>query len=731
MTDNSTRPGEVQLAQATAEGATGQTVVPVFQPSSGGEVILPSLPDRVYDLRFDPRLAQVQIVDADADGDLDVVLLFNAGTPEQSRIVFVDMVEAAQSGASPLLQIGEARFGADVVVQQAQALAGEQPTLETTAPPGPEAQGTGATHYDDDLGTVIGLLAPQGVIPGVEMTFPSLEPTVAEDDLLDEGSEVPEGSVPLAVDDANRGPEIVRGSTNLIIVFDRSDSMAEDPNVPGFSERLDLARAALADLFQAVGSQGAVNVLVIDFASEAALSGWVGIDQANAYLAGLQNPDEPGPSTNYDAAIELAKTAFDIPGAPATGDNIVYFLSDGMPTRPSGSIGITGDEVTAWEDFLQANNTRAFAVGIGNGVTESNLAPIAFDPSDPAGTANTPILVTDEGQLIDLVLGTLSSFTGNVLTGAGDPASTPDDFGADGPGAPEITSVVLNAAATLGITGLPFDVVVDTSAGATTLTGSLAGTDYWILEVDNEGPGAGDYQLILLQPLPHSAEGGIASLVFDYTIQDSNGDASTASLTIDITDVPGFERLPLIVDPSPHDNDNLVGSDRAEILGGDDGDDTLHAGAGGDFLFGGHGNDQLFGEAGNDVLVGGNGDDGLFGGADNDVLSGGAGNDSLTGGTGADIFVYSLAVDEGDDRILDFSTAEGDRLSFVSVTNTDAPGTLGIEDVVDSFVDGGGAGAVDTLVLDSGTTILITDVNGTLTDLASLADHSLINGAMA
>ncbi len=721
MTDNSMRPGDVQLAQATAEGTTGQTVVPVFQPPSGGEVILPSLPDRIYDLRFDPRLAQVQIVDADADGDLDVVLLFNAGTPEQSRIVFVDMVETAQSGASPMLQIGEARFGADVVVQQAQALAGEQLTLETTAPAGPEAVGTGATHYDDDLGTVIGLLAPQGVIPPVEMTFPSLEPTVAEDDLL-EGSEVPTGSVPLAVDDANRGPEITRGPTNLIIVFDRSDSMADDPNVPGFSERLDLAKAALADLFQAVGSQGDVNVLVIDFASEAALSGWVTIEQANAYLAGLENPDEPGPSTNYDAAIELAKTAFQIDGAPAGGENIVYFLSDGMPTKPSGSIGITGDEVTAWEDFLRANNTRAFAVGIGTGVTESNLGPIAFDPNDPAGPANTPILVTDEGQLIDLVLGTLSTFTGNVLTGAGDPASTPDDFGADGPGAPEITSVVLNAAATLGITGLPFDVAVDASPGATTLTGSLAGTDYWVLEVDNEGLGAGDYQLTLLQPLPHSVAGGIASLVFDYTIQDATGDASTASLTIDITDVPDFQRLPLIVDPSPHDNNSLVGSDQAEILGGDDGDDTLHAGGGGDFLFGGHGNDQLFGEAGNDVLVGGNGDDSLSGGADDDVLAGGA---------GADTFVYSLAADEGSDQILDFSTADGDRLSFVDVTDADLSGAIDISDVVDSFVDGGSAGAVDTVVLHSGTTIMITDVNGTLTDLASLADHSLINGAMA
>jgi hypothetical protein len=34
-------------------------------------------------------------------------------------------------------------------------------------------------------------------------------------------------------------------------------------------------------------------------------------------------------------------------------------------------------------------------------------------------------------------------------------------------------------------------------------------------------------------------------------------------------------------------------------------------------------------------------------------------------------------------------------------------------------------------VLESGTTIMVTDVNGTLTDLASLEANALINGAMA
>jgi Ca2+-binding RTX toxin-like protein len=113
------------------------------------------------------------------------------------------------------------------------------------------------------------------------------------------------------------------------------------------------------------------------------------------------------------------------------------------------------------------------------------------------------------------------------------------------------------------------------------------------------------------------------------------------------------------------------------------------------------------------------------------VVIGQGGDDSLTGGTGADTFLYTLAADEDDDEILDFSTAEGDVLSFVNVTDSDASGTIGIEDVVDSFVGGGGAGAVDTLVLTSGTTIMITDLNGTLNDLASLEANSLINATIA
>lgn len=637
------------------ESLIGQARILVDKPAPGEIITISAALGQRYVINFDPAIAQIRV-----EGD-NLVLVFDDG----SRIVFENLGALAPSENEPVFEIAGAEIPGGTLFGQALALAeGEvRPevvtTLETAAGAvGP--LGTGATQYSDDMGEPIDLLVAQGVIPPVflEFSVPELEPEL-----------VLAPSAPVAVDDSNTGPEIVHGPTNLIIVFDRSGSMSNDPNVPGFSERIDLTRAALASLFNAVGSQGTANVLVVDFALDAAISGWMTIEEANAYLAGL----EASGLTNYDAAIELAVTAFDLPGAPTIGDNVVYFLSDGKPNRPSDSVGITGDEVTAWEKFLEANDMPAFAVGIGNGVTESNLDPIAHDPTDPAGAANTPILVTEESQLIDTLLGTLSIFTGNILTGAGNPDSTPDSFGADGPGTPEITSVVLNSAATLGVTGLPFDVAIAAAVGVITLTGSLAGTDHWVLEVDTEGAGAGDYSLTLLRPLPHAVDGGTASLVFDYTIQDLDGDISAASLTIHITDVPEFERLPLIVDLTTPDNaDTLIGTDEAEILAGDDGNDTLDAGGGNDFLFGGDGSDQLLGGEGNDVLVGGRGNDSLFGGPGDDVLSGGDGTDTLNGGSGADtlygsgirgisgstIFDYD-SVDDAGDTIIGFDDTGG------------------------------------------------------------------------
>ncbi|MEQ1955197.1 calcium-binding protein [Mesorhizobium sp. CN2-181] len=82
------------------------------------------------------------------------------------------------------------------------------------------------------------------------------------------------------------------------------------------------------------------------------------------------------------------------------------------------------------------------------------------------------------------------------------------------------------------------------------------------------------------------------------------------------------------------DVENLDGSNFADTITGDLGDNRLR---------GLNGGDELGGLGGNDRLEGGLGDDALSGDGDNDVLIGGAGADRLDGGEGIDIADYSAS----------------------------------------------------------------------------------------
>ena len=79
--------------------------------------------------------------------------------------------------------------------------------------------------------------------------------------------------------------------------------------------------------------------------------------------------------------------------------------------------------------------------------------------------------------------------------------------------------------------------------------------------------------------------------------------------------------------------------------------------SGADIIRGGNGSSNFDGGAGNDLIVGG---------AAADTLSGGVGADTLTGGLGADRFTWD-ALNEGGDRITDFSAAQGDKLVFADL----------------------------------------------------------------
>lgn len=117
------------------------------------------------------------------------------------------------------------------------------------------------------------------------------------------------------------------------------------------------------------------------------------------------------------------------------------------------------------------------------------------------------------------------------------------------------------------------------------------------------------------------------------------------------------------------DHDDINGNAGADLLRGGDGadwvvggkdNDRLFGDAGDDIVYGNLGDDTVSGGDGNDWVRGGQGDDSLSGGAGADWMSGDKGNDTLSGGAGADTFNFGAGA--GTDRVLDFTSAEGDRV---------------------------------------------------------------------
>ncbi|WP_193219850.1 LamG-like jellyroll fold domain-containing protein, partial [Desulfoluna spongiiphila] len=176
-------------------------------------------------------------------------------------------------------------------------------------------------------------------------------------------------------------------TTNLIIVLDRSGSMAFDmdgnrENSPDFDPnnvRMDIAKDALAAMFDSYDNLGNVNIQFVRFENSAVKSDWFMDDKtgANTYL----NDIHAWGGTDYDGALDTVRHDFDPPEADST---LLYFISDGEPNR--------GDECdqTEWENFLQGEGSSidtVFGIGITEDSTLEALNPIAWpnpaDPNDP------------------------------------------------------------------------------------------------------------------------------------------------------------------------------------------------------------------------------------------------------------------------------------------------------------------------------------------------------------
>ena len=312
---------------------------------------------------------------------------------------------------------------------------------------------------------------------------------------------------------------------NLVLVIDVSGSMAWDANgrssgQAGFDPntvRMDIAKAALADLIERFDGLGNVNVQIVSFSSSANESAWFNDNSRAAidYVNGLQ----PNGGTRYSTALDAVMTDFSKPPADKT---LFYFVSDGEPTD---GYAVNATQQTAWQNFVAAQGTAtapsiAFGVGIGE-ATLDPLRPVAYPNVDANGDGaeDYAIKVNNPTDLSSTLLATVDGgvVLGNVsvLSGGGTSGLI---LGADGG---QVQSIVVDGTTYSYTAGGPQLVTVDTLKGG-------------VLTV-NFVTGRYEYHLSVNQTIQGQQE------VFRVTGVDGDGDSKAINLLINLDYVANLD----------------------------------------------------------------------------------------------------------------------------------------------------------------------------------------------
>jgi Ca2+-binding RTX toxin-like protein len=323
--------------------------------------------------------------------------------------------------------------------------------------------------------------------------------------------------VPKAVA-AERSVTAADVDSNLLIVLDVSGSMADDSGVPGLS-RLDLAKQAISDLLDKYDDLGDVKVQLVTFSNKATdqTEVWVDVDTAKALLTGLTADG----GTNYDAAVAAAKTAFVTTGQLAGAQNIGYFFSDGKPTSGQGT---GASDEAAWKAFLDANGIKNYAIGLGDGVNNTHLDPLAHDGSTHTDT--DAVVVTDLNQLNSVLSGTVQGVpvTGNLLGEGG-------AFGADGG---FVKSLVVDG------TTYNYDPAANGGHGALTAAGGInhgsfnTASNTVSIATNHDGTLVVSLDTGEFSYTSQTSTGTLITENIGYTVSDNDGDLASSSLVIKV-----------------------------------------------------------------------------------------------------------------------------------------------------------------------------------------------------
>ncbi|SDK36056.1 T1SS-143 domain-containing protein [Methylophilus rhizosphaerae] len=316
-------------------------------------------------------------------------------------------------------------------------------------------------------------------------------------------------------------------NTNLLITLDISTSMDTRDGVNG-ATRLASAIQSIKNLLAKYDDMGDVKVALVVFSDAANTkqlgSGWVTVAEAEALLNGISTKG----STNYDAALNKAMSAFDSTGKLDNAQNVSYLFTDGEPNLGLGGSGtLSGSETSSqsdrgidtaeekiWTDFLNQHDINSYAIGMGSSTSTTNLNPIAYNGQTSTNTNG--IVVTSYSQLDNALSQTISSpVNGSLVEGGG--------FGADGGYVKSITvgSVTYtfnasNGSITPSQSGSTYS--YDSSSHKLSVT-----TDKGVLIVDM------DDGAFTFTPKDTNVTG---SAQFGYTLSDRDGDVGSATLTV-------------------------------------------------------------------------------------------------------------------------------------------------------------------------------------------------------